>query len=190
MGAGAPGTPERMAERRQGSAFEFGDLKAAFKRFQGDQITDNAAALTYYSLLSLFPALLFAVAALGVFGQQGLIDEAARQLTDAGAPEDTVKSVTRALESAQSQRGTAVGAFVIGLVISLNGASGAFSAVSRALNKIWRVEEGRGFVGRKAHDVGWTLVVLVMALLTFVLLFLGGGLADDIFDAIGLGSSS
>ena len=47
------------------------DLKAAFKRFQGDQITDHAAALTYYSLMSLFPALLFAVALLGVFGQQG-----------------------------------------------------------------------------------------------------------------------
>ena len=77
---------------------------------------------------------------------------------------------------------------MIGLVISLNGASGAFAAAGRALNKIWRVEEGRGFVGRKAHNVGWTLVVLVMALVTFVLLFLGGGLATDIFDAIGLGS--
>ena len=66
-----------MSGERPGRAFELGDLKAAFKRFQDDQITDNAAALTYYSLLSLFPALLFAVAALGVFGQQGLIDEAA-----------------------------------------------------------------------------------------------------------------
>ena len=177
-----------MSDRRQGSAFRLGDLKTAFKRFQDDQITDNAAALTYYSLLSLFPALLFAVAALGIFGQQGLINEAADHLTDAGAPESTVNSVTSALESAQSQRGTAVGAFVIGLVISLNGASGAFAAAGRALNKIWRVEEGRGFVHRKAHDVGWTLVVLVMALVTFVLLFLGGGLATDIFDAIGLGS--
>ena len=128
------------------------------------------------------------MAALGVFGQQGLINDAAEYLTDAGAPESTVNSVTSALESAQGQRGTAVGAFVIGLVISLNGASGAFAAAGRALNKIWRVEEGRGFVHRKAHDVGWTLVVLVMALVTFVLLFLGGGLADDIFDAIGLGS--
>ena len=53
-----------MAERpRPGSALELGDFKRAFKRFQDDQITDNAAALTYYSLLSLFPALLFGVAA-------------------------------------------------------------------------------------------------------------------------------
>ncbi len=178
-----------MSGERPGRAFELGDLKAAFKRFQDDQITDNAAALTYYSLLSLFPALLFAVAALGVFGQQGLIDDAASYLKDAGAPESTVTSVTDALESAQSQRGTALTAFVISLVISLNGASGAFAAVGRALNKIWRVDEGRGFVHRKAHDIGWTLVVLVMALVTFVLLFLGGGLADDIFDAIGLGSA-
>ena len=83
-----------MADRRHGSAFRLGDLKAAFKRFQDDQITDNAAALTYYSLLSLFPALLFAVAALGIFGQQGLINDAADCLTDAGAPESTVNSVT------------------------------------------------------------------------------------------------
>ena len=81
------------------------DLKAAFKRFQSDQITDYAAGLTYYSLLSLFPALLFAVALLGVFGQQGLINETADYLKTAGAPDDTVNAVTSALDSAQSQKG-------------------------------------------------------------------------------------
>ena len=53
----------------------------AFKRFQSDQMTDRAAALTYYSLLSLFPALLFGVAALGYFGGQGLITDASDYLT-------------------------------------------------------------------------------------------------------------
>ena len=71
-------------------------------------MTDHAAALTYYSLLSLFPALLFAVAVLGVFGQQGLIDDAAEYLRDAGARASTVDSVTKALDSAQSQRSTAL----------------------------------------------------------------------------------
>ena len=56
--------------RQAGPAIEFGDFKRAFGRFRKDQITDNAAALTYYSLLSLFPALLFCAALLGVFGQQ------------------------------------------------------------------------------------------------------------------------
>ena len=53
-------------------------------------MTDRAAALTYYSLLSLFPALLFGVAALGVFGRQALIADAADYLREAGAPKATV----------------------------------------------------------------------------------------------------
>ena len=114
-------------DRRVGPVIAPTDFKAAFGRFQKDEMTDSAAALTYYSLLSLFPALLFAVAVLGVFGQQGLITEAARYLRDAGAPASTVDSVTKALDSAQSQRGTALTALIIGLALSLNGASGALS---------------------------------------------------------------
>jgi membrane protein len=164
-----------------------GDLKAAFKRFQSDQMTDCAAALTYYSLMSLFPALLVAVAVLGVFGQEGLIANTADYLKTAGAPPETVDAVTKALSSAQAHRGAGITALVLGLGLSLNSASGAFGAVGRALNQVWRVEEGRGFVGRKANDVLWTLVVLVLVLVTFVLIFLGGGLAADVLGWIGLG---
>jgi membrane protein len=172
---------------RSGKSVVPADFTAAYKRYKRDEINDRAAGLTYYSLLSLFPALLFAVAVLGVFGRQGLISDAADYLKDAGAPAGTVDSVTKALESAQAQRGTAITALVIGLVISLNSASSAFGAVGRALNVIWRVEEGRGLVGKKANDIGWTLVVLALALLTFVLIFLGGGLAADVLGWIGLG---
>jgi membrane protein len=168
---------------------EPGDFKRAFKRFRDDQITDNAAALTYYSLLSLFPALLFGAALLGVFGQQALINQAANYLINAGAPKETVDAVTGALQSALGQRGTAKAALFIGLVTSLYGASGAFGASGRALNKIFRVDEGRGFVRRKASNLMWTLVVAVLALLTFVLVFLGGGLATDALGKIGLGEN-
>ncbi len=167
-----------------------GDLKAAFKRFQADQMTDHAAALTYYSLMSLFPALLFAVAVLGVFGQEGLITETADYLKTAGAPPETIDAVTSALSSAQEQRGTAITALVIGLVLSLNGASGAFGAVGRALNRVWRVDEGRGFVRRKANDVMWTVAVLALVMVTFVLVFLGGGLASDVLGWLGLGETA
>jgi membrane protein len=165
------------------------DLKRAFTRFRADQVTDHAAALTYYSLLSLFPALLFAVAVLGFFGRQGLINEAATYLKNAGAPPETVDAVTKALQSALHQRGTALTALVLGLGTSLYGASGAFGAVGRALNAIWRVAEGRGFVKHKAHDVLWTLVIVALVLVTFVLIFLGGGLAGDVLGRIGLGST-
>jgi membrane protein len=153
-------------------------------------MTDHAAALTYYSLLSLFPALLFAVAVLGVFGQESLIDETAEYLKTAGAPEDTVNAVTSALSSAQGQRGTAITALVLGLALSLNGASGAFGAAGRALNRVWRVDEGRGMVRRKLNDVQWTLVVLVLVMITFLLIFVGGGLATDVFGWLGLGDTA
>ena len=179
----------RAGGDRPGKAIVLADFKAAYKRFKGDEMNDRAAGLTYYSLLSLFPALLFAVAVLGVFGRQGLITNAADYLKDAGAPSGTVDSVTSALDSAQSQRGTAITALVIGLVISLNSASSALGAVGRALNVIWRVEEGRGLVRKKANNLVWTLCVLGLALLTFVLVFLGGGLAADVLGWIGLSES-
>ena len=150
-------------------------------------MSDRAAALTYYSLLSLFPALLFGVAALGFFGRAGLISEAADYLLQAGAPRQTVDAVTTALESAQSQRSTAFTALIMALGTSLYGASGAFGAVGRALNVVWRVEEGRNFVRKKAHDLVWTAVLLVLVLITFVLIFVGGSVAQDLLGTIGLG---
>jgi membrane protein len=173
---------------RPGPAVRLGDFKAAFQRFQKDEITDRAAALTYYSLMSLFPALLFGVAVLGVFGQQGLITQAAGFLRDAGAPPETINAVTSALESGQKSRGTAAGALVIGLATSLYGASGAFGACGRALNVIWRVDEGRSFVKHKLHDLKWTATLLVLVLVVFVLVFLGGSLSDFVFDQIGVGN--
>ena len=175
---------------RPGPVLEARDFKRAFARFQKDQATDHAAALTYYGLLSLFPARLFGVALLGFFGQQGLVTEASRFLVSVGAPSETVEAVTGALEGAQQSRGTALTALVLALLTSLYGAAGAFGAAGRALNAIWRVEEGRGFVKHKAHDVGWTVVVLALVLTTGVLVFLGGSLAEFVFSQVGLGSTT
>ena len=179
-----------VEDGRPGKPFVLSDLKAAFQRFRADQMQDHAAALTYYSLLSLFPALLVAVALLGVFGQDSLISDTADYLKEAGAPRETIDAVTSALDSAQSQRSTAITALVLGLALSLNSASGAFGAVGRALNRAWRVDEGRGFVRRRANDLLWTLVVVVLVLITFVLLFLGGGLASDVLGLFGLGETA
>jgi membrane protein len=152
-------------------------------------MSQRAAALTYYALMSLFPALLIGVAVLGVFGQEALVRETANYLKDAGAPPETVDAVSKALESAQSQRGTAVGALVIGLATALWGAAGAFGSVGAALNQVFRVEEGRGFVKHKVHNLGWTLLLIVLVLVTLMLLFLGGGIASDVLGWIGLGDT-
>jgi membrane protein len=177
-----------MADPRPGPPLALVDFKNAFKRFQKDEMTDRAAALTYYSLLSLFPALLFGVAALGFFGRSALISNAADYLLQAGAPRATVDAITKALASAQSQRGTAFTALIVALATSLYGASGAFGAVGRALNLVYRVEEGRNFVRKKAYDLAWTAILLVLVLITFVLIFVGGSVAQDLLGTIGLGS--
>ena len=153
-------------------------------------MADYAAALTYYSLMALFPALLVGVALLGVFGQDSLIGETADYLKTAGAPSETVDAVTSALESAQSQRSTAITALVIGLVLALNSASSALAAAGRALNRAWRVDEGRGLVRRKANDLLWTVVLILLVLITCVLIFLGGGLASDVLGLLGLGDTA
>ena len=176
-----------LADPRPGPRLELSDFKRAFQRFQKDQMGDHAAALTYYSLLSLFPALLFGVAALGFFSGQGLIIDAADYLLKAGAPRETVDAVVEALESAQSQRSTAATALVVAMATSLYGASGAFGAVGRALNVVWRVEEGRNFIRKKVHDIAWTATLLVLVLITFVLIFVGGSVAEDLLGTIGLG---
>jgi membrane protein len=178
----------RFADPRPGPWLELADFKQAFKRFQKDLMGDHAAALTYYSLLSLFPALLFGVAALGYFGGQALINDATDYLLKAGAPRETVNAVTSALESAQAQRSTAATALIVALATSLYGASGGFGAVGRALNIVWRVEEGRNFIRKKVHDVAWTLALLVLVLITFVLIFVGGSVAQDLLGKIGLGN--
>jgi membrane protein len=177
-----------MSDPRPGPPLLLADFKNAFKRLQKDEMTDRAAALTYYSLLSLFPALLFGVASLGFFGRSGLINDAADYLLQAGAPRETVDAVTKALASAQSQRSTAFTALIVALATSLYGASGAFGAVGRALNVVFRVEEGRNFIHKKVHDVAWTATLLVLIVITFVLIFVGGSVAEDLLGTFGLGS--
>ena len=192
--ARAGDAPDAKAGRGTGEAgptFAFSDLKVAFKRFKDDEVTDHAAALTYYALMSLFPAMLFAVALLGFFGQPSLVPDAVTYFRDLGAPESVVEPVSSFLESTiQADQSAALLSLIIGVVVALYGASGAFGATGRALNHIWRVDEGRGFVRKKAADMGWTLAVVALVIVTFVLIFLGGDLAADVLGVIGLGETA
>jgi membrane protein len=178
-----------MPSDRRGPVVEVGDFKRAFDRFLADTMTQWAAALTYYSLLSLFPAMLFAVALLGFFGEESLVNEAADYLKDVGAPPEVVDALTSALRSALNQRDAAAGALVLGLVTTLYGATGAFNSAGAALNRVFRVEEGRGFVKKKLNNLLWTLVLLALVNVTCVLVFLGGDLAADVLGLIGLGEN-
>jgi membrane protein len=147
--------------------------------------------MTYFLVMSLFPALLVGVSLLGLFGQQSLVTDSVRYLDDAGAPQETVAGVKTSLEGLIESSGAKVGfGLVFGLLLGLNGASGAFGAAGRALNKVYGVDEDRGFVRRKAQDIMWTALVIVLAVIALGSVFLGGTLAEDLFGTIGLGSTA
>lgn len=153
-------------------------------------MTHHAAALTYYSLLSLFPALLFTVAVLGLVGEERLVNEAASYMRQIGAPETTIDTVTDGLQSAVSQRGPAISALALSFAASIWGAAAAFGAAGTALNVVLCVQEGRGIVRRKLSDLASTLGVLVLVTATSLLVFLGGDLASGVFGLLGLGETA
>jgi membrane protein len=163
----------------------------AGKSFVAHQMTDRAATLTYYAMMSLFPALLVGVTLLGLFGQQGLVTQATDYLTDHGLDGDTAKVVTKVLTNMVNASGGALGVtLLVSLLLALNGASGAFGASGRALNVVYGVEESRGMVRRKLTDLVTALVVIVLFAVVLVSVFLGGQIADDLFGKIGLGSTA
>ena len=165
--------------------------KLAFATFRRNQMTDNAASLTYFAMLSLFPALLAGVAMLGLFGQADLADRGARYVLENGADRTTADTVQAMLDKVlASNKGAAGFAFVFSVLLALNGASGAFGAAGRALNKVHGVDEDRGFLRRKLTDLGSTLLVIALFLVVLVSLFVGGSIAEDLFGTIGLGSTA
>jgi membrane protein len=165
-------------------------VREAFSRFRADEMTDSAAALTYYALLSLFPALLVGASMFGLLGQTHAIDQITRYLANHGADGSTVDAVRSSLRTAQSSRGGAGIGLVLGIGLSMYGASGAFAAAGRALNRVMRVDEGRGIVRRKALDLACTLVVIVVGVVALLLVFLGGGVARQLFGELGLGATA
>jgi membrane protein len=163
----------------------------AGKSFIAHHMTDRAATLTYYAMMSLFPALLVGVTLLGLIGQQGLVTDATNYLLDHGVDQETANVVSRVLRNMVNTSGGALGAtLVISIVLALNGASGAFGAAGRALNLVYGAEESRGMVRRKVTDVGATLTVIVLFAVVLAAIFLGGQIADDLFGKIGLGSTA
>jgi membrane protein len=185
-----PETADAPGDEHAGRTDYIAVLKRAFANFRAHEMTDTAGTLTYFAMMSLFPALLLGVTLLGLFGQQGLVSDASDYLLRNGADPQTAAVVRQALEKVVSSSGGALGfALVLSIVLALNGASGAFAAAGRALNLVYGVEEDRGFVRRKATDVVSTLVVIVLFAVVLVALFLGGTIADDLLGKIGLGST-
>ncbi|QDO89412.1 YihY/virulence factor BrkB family protein [Ornithinimicrobium ciconiae] len=176
------------AEEKTGSRVS---LKAVFKRtvaeFSDDGATDLAAALTYYGVLSIFPAILALTSLLGVFGQgpdttKALLDVA----LDLGASQEQLEPIEAYINSLQGSGGAGIALF-IGLAGALWAASNYVNAFSRAMNTIFDVREGRPVWKLRPVMLLITLVVLLLVVLVALSLALSGGIAQAVFGVIGLG---
>jgi membrane protein len=186
--ATGPAATEARAGEKPGL---FAALKLAFKNFREHNMTDRGAALTYFLVMSFFPALLVGISLLGFFGAQSTVTDSVGYLRDAGAPSEIVGVVESSLTNLISQSsGKALLPLILGILLGLNAASGAFGAAGRALNVAFDEDEDRGFVKKKGTQLFFTAIVIVLALISLVSVLLGGGVAKSLFGYIGLGETA
>jgi membrane protein len=163
-------------------------LKRTVAEFREDNLTDWAAALTYYSVLAIFPALIVLVSILGLVGEsatQPLIDNLGTV-----APGPAKEIFTSAIENLQGDQGAAGVLFVIGLLGALWSASGYVAAFMRASNAIYDIEEGRPIWKTLPVRVALTLVLLTLLAISTIAVVLTGGVAEKVGDLVGLGSTA
>jgi membrane protein len=179
----APASPAKLSK---GSWL--GVLKRTFKEFKDDNLTDWAAALTYYGVLSIFPLLLVLVSILGLVGQsatQPLIDNVGKV-----APGPAKEIITSAIQNLQQSKGAAGILFIVGLAGALWSASGYIAAFMRASNAIWDVEEGRPAWKTIPLRLVITLITVVLLAVMAVAVVLTGPLAEQVGNVVGLGSTA
>jgi membrane protein len=165
-----------------------GVLKRTVTEFKEDNLTDWAAALTYYGVLAIFPALLALVSVLGLIGDsatQPLIDNLGKV-----APGPAKDIFTSAIQNLQKSQGAAGILFIAGLAGALWSASGYVAAFMRASNAIYDVEEGRPIWKTLPTRVLTTLVLLLMLAAVAVAVAATGPLAEQLGKVLGVGSAA
>ena len=179
----APESPTDLKARSWG-----GVLKRTIREFREDNLTDWAAALTYYAILSIFPALLVMVSILGLVGEsatQPLLDNLSEV-----APGPAQEIFTDAIENLNRSQGAAGLLLVVGLATALWSASSYVGAFMRASNAIYEVEEGRPFWKLRPVQIAITLVMMILVSIGAVAVVVTGPLAEQVGNVIGLGDAA
>jgi membrane protein len=165
-------------------------LKRTATEFQEDNLSDWAAALTYYGLLALFPALISMLSLIGLFGDpKSTTDSLTEIITEIG-PASAAETFAGPIESLASNQSAAGFAFVLGLGVALWSASGYVGAFMRASNVIYETPEGRAFWKLRPLQLAVTLTMIVMVGLLALGLVLTGPVVQAIADPIGLSSTA
>ncbi|MFC4496751.1 YihY/virulence factor BrkB family protein [Streptomyces ovatisporus] len=188
------GPDARTEEAAADSPWKFGGrswksvLRRTLKEFKDDELTDRAAALTYYAVLSIFPALLVLVSVLGILGK-GSIDKLLSNVSKF-APGSVRDILTNAIQQLQGSSSTGSILAVVGLLGALWSASNYVAAFIRTSNVVYDLPEGRPAWKVTPVRVGLTLLLMVMLAVSTLLVVFTGPLAQRASDALGLGSTA
>jgi membrane protein len=177
--------PERPTQLPGGSWWAA--IRRTMREFQVDNLKDWAAALTYYSVLSIFPALLVLISLLDLAGPstiQKLLDNLGQV-----APGSVNQILEGAINNLRQTRGSAGVLALAGLAVALWSASNYIAAFMRASNAIYDVPEGRPVWKTLPIRIAVTVVVMVLLAASAVAVVATGGLADRIGRLLGLGSA-
>ena len=168
----------------------WGALKRTFNAFQSDQVTDLAAALTYYGVLALFPAVVALVSLVGLFGDPRSVTETLTEIVRDLGPSTAANTFAGPIESLTSNRETAGLLLVVGIAGALYSASGYVGAFIRASNRIYGVEEGRPFWKLRPLQLAVTLGMVVVLAVVVTAFVISGPLAEAVGKAVGLGDTA
>ncbi|MFD1213993.1 YihY/virulence factor BrkB family protein [Arthrobacter sp. GCM10027362] len=160
-------------------------FRKAVREFSADQCTDLAAALTYYTVLSLFPALLAMVSLLGIVGQSEQTTAAMLDLLQRLAPGEAARVLQQPIQQLTASHAAGL-ALAVGLVGALWSASGYVGAFGRAMNRIYEVDEGRPFWKLRPVMLLITVILVVLAALMLVMLVVSGPIASTIGGFFGM----
>ncbi|MGN6558600.1 MAG: YihY/virulence factor BrkB family protein [Solirubrobacterales bacterium] len=186
-------TAVRRDYRPEGEAPKTGlwpTLKRTLTEFQEDNLSDWAAALTYYGLLSLFPALIAMVSLIGIFGDPKTTTAKLTEIIAEIGPESGAETFEGPIKSIVENQTAAGFAFVFGLLAALWSASGYVGAFTRASNIIYETPEGRPFWKLRPLQIAVTLAMIIMMALLAVGLVLTGPVVAAIANPIGLSSTA
>ena len=165
-------------------------LKRTGSEFMEDNLTDWAAALTYYGLLSLFPALIAVVSVIGLVGDPQSTTRSLTEIVTEIGPNSAADTFSGPIESIASNRSAAGFAFVLGLAVALWSASGYVGAFIRASNVIYETAEGRPFWKLRPLQLLVTLVMVVALALLAIALVLTGPVVEAVAGPVGLGDTA
>jgi membrane protein len=165
-----------------------GVLKRTLREYKADNLGDLAAALTYYGVLAIFPMLIVLVSLLGLLGHS--VTQSLIQNLGNAAPGAARQIFTSAIQNIQANKGTAGILFIVGLAVALWSASSYVAAFMRASNVVWDVPEGRPIWKTIPVRLAVTAITVVLLTLMAVAVVFTGGLARQLGNVIGVGSSA